>query len=71
MRTTRAKQAVAWDAEPEFVSVPAAARILDVSESCIRNFFSRGRLKRFKVGARSVARRSDVIALAVPTPSEK
>ena len=55
-----------WTAEPEFLGVSAAAQLLGVSEASIRRFFTQKKLKRFKVGARSVARRSDVLALAIP-----
>lgn len=55
-----------WDAEPEFLGVTAAAQMLGVSEASIRRFFTEKKLKRYKIGARSVARRSDVLALAVP-----
>lgn len=47
----------------EFVSVVQAAALLTVSPWTIRSWLTLGRLRRFKVGRRTVCLRSDVLGM--------
>ena len=49
--------------QPEFVSVAEAAELLRVSVVSIRRYLGQKKLKRFKVGARTLLQRNDVMAL--------
>jgi excisionase family DNA binding protein len=51
---------------PEFLSIPGCAQLMGVSEASIRRFLTQKKLRRYKIGARTVVKRSDVLALAVP-----
>lgn len=55
-----------FESPAEFLGVTAAAQLLGVSEASIRRFMTERKLKRYKIGARTVAKRVDVLALAVP-----
>lgn len=46
-----------------FLSVKEAADMLKLSQVSIRRYLGQGKLKRFKVGARTLIRQDDVIAL--------
>jgi excisionase family DNA binding protein len=49
--------------EGPFLSVSQAAELLTVSKVSIRRYLGMGKLKKFKVGARTLIRRDDVLAL--------
>jgi excisionase family DNA binding protein len=51
----------------EYLSVTGAAQLMGVSEASIRRFLTKKKLKRYKIGARTVVKRSDALALAVPS----
>jgi excisionase family DNA binding protein len=46
-----------------FLSVKEAADMLKISQVSIRRYLGQGKLKRFKVGARTLIRHSDVMGL--------
>jgi excisionase family DNA binding protein len=50
-------------AEGEFISVREAAGITKLSEVSIRRFLTRKTLRRYKVGARTLVRASEVLGL--------
>lgn len=56
-----------WDSgeQSEFLGAVAAAALIDVSPAFIRRAWTEKKLKRYKIGARSVSKRADVIALAI------
>lgn len=54
---------VASQSGAEFLSVAQAASILQISEVSIRRYLGQKRLRRFKVGSRTLLRREDVLAL--------
>lgn len=47
----------------EFLSVSQAASILQISEVSIRRYLTLKRLRRFKVGSRTLLKREDVLSL--------
>jgi excisionase family DNA binding protein len=47
----------------QFMSIAEAAELLRVSQVSIRRYLGQGKLKRFKVGSRTLLRHSDVMAL--------
>ena len=47
----------------EFLSVEEAAELLRMSQVSIRRYLGQGKLKRFKVGSRTLVRHDDVMAL--------
>lgn len=49
--------------QQQFLSVQEAADLLRVSVVSIRRYLGQGKLKRYKVGARTLVRHSDVMAL--------
>lgn len=49
--------------QQHFVSVQEAADLLRVSQVSIRRYLGQRKLKRFKVGSRTLLRHSDVMAL--------
>ena len=49
--------------QSDFITVKEAAGILKLSEISIRRFLTKRKLKRFKAGARTLVRRSDVLSL--------
>ena len=49
--------------EGPFVSVAEAADLLRMGKSSIRRFLGMGKIKKYKVGARTLIRRDDVLAL--------
>lgn len=46
-----------------YVSVKEAARLLKISEIGIRRFLTQKKLRRFKVGARTILLQSEVLSL--------
>jgi hypothetical protein len=67
MRTTPKKQLKTdFESPAEFLGVSAAAQFLGISEASIRRYMTQRKLQRFKIGSRTVCRRADVLALAVP-----
>ncbi len=48
---------------PQYLSVAEAADLLRISKVSIRRYLGMGKLKKFKVGARTLIRREDVLAL--------
>jgi excisionase family DNA binding protein len=46
-----------------FLTVKEAAELLRVSQVSIRRYLGQGRLRRFKVGARTLLQHDDVLAL--------
>jgi excisionase family DNA binding protein len=49
--------------QPQFVSVAEAAQLLRMSAVSIRRYLGQGKLKRYKVGARTLLRHDHVMAL--------
>jgi excisionase family DNA binding protein len=49
--------------QSQFVSVAEAADLLRISKVSIRRYLGMGKLKKFKVGSRTLIRREDVLAL--------
>ena len=49
--------------EGPFLSVLQAAELLTVSKVSIRRYLGLGKLKKYKVGARTLIRRDDVLSL--------
>lgn len=49
--------------QSQFVSVQEAAELLRVSQVSIRRYLGQGKLKRFKVGSRTLLRHDQVMAL--------
>lgn len=49
--------------EGPFLSVSEAAQLLTISRVSIRRYLGMGKLKKYKVGARTLLRRDDVLAL--------
>jgi hypothetical protein len=49
--------------DSEYVGITQAAQIIQVSEATIRRFLTQRKLKRFKIGARTIVKRSEVIGL--------
>jgi excisionase family DNA binding protein len=49
--------------DSQFLSVTEAADLLRVSVVSIRRYLGQGKLKRFKVGSRTLVRQADVLAL--------
>jgi excisionase family DNA binding protein len=47
----------------DLIDVPGAAEMLFVKRPTIRNWITRGKLKRYKVGGRTLLRRSELLAL--------
>jgi excisionase family DNA binding protein len=60
---------VAWDSVPEFCGVQAAAVLLGISEVTVRRLLTQKKLRRFKIGGRTVVRLDEVRAL--PTEEAK
>lgn len=48
---------------PQFMSVSEVAEFLRMSKVSIRRYLGMGKLKKFKVGSRTLIRRDDVLAL--------
>jgi excisionase family DNA binding protein len=48
---------------PEFITCKEAASLLKLSEISIRRFLTQKKLKRYKVGSRTLVRLSDALAL--------
>ena len=63
MPKAAAKSLASSGLQPQFVSVQEAAELLRVSVVSIRRYLGQGKLKRFKVGSRTLLRHSDVMAL--------
>lgn len=49
--------------DDRFIHVKEAARLTTLSEISIRRYLTQGKLRRFKVGGRTLLKYSDVIAL--------
>jgi excisionase family DNA binding protein len=64
-RTIRSSSVQTQRAMPEtqFVSVAEAAELIRISKVSIRRYLGQGKLKKFKVGSRTLIRREDVLAL--------
>ena len=66
----KTSKSVASDrAESQFLSIQEAAELLRVSQVSIRRYLGQGRLKRFKVGARTLLRHDDVMSLVREVPA--
>jgi excisionase family DNA binding protein len=61
--TKRIQQTQKSITEGPFLSVSQAAELLTVSKVSIRRYLGMGKLKKFKVGARTLIRRDDVLNL--------
>jgi len=48
---------------PEFVTCKEAASMVKLSEVSIRRFLTKGKLRRYKVGSRTLIRLSEVLGL--------
>lgn len=59
----KSKQILAGQLQGQFVSVPEAAALLRISPVSIRRYLGQGKLKRYKVGARTLLKTSDVLGL--------
>jgi len=60
MQNNMTKKPIAWDALPEFCGVQAAAVLLGISEVTVRRLLTQKKLKRYKVGGRTVLRVEEV-----------
>lgn len=49
----------------DLTDIHGAAALLHVSEACLRKWLSTGRLQRYKVGTRTLLRKSDLVRLVV------
>ncbi len=56
------KTPAAHDAD-DFIDVRGAGKMLYVKDPTIRSWLTRGKLKRYKAGGRTLLRRSEVLAL--------
>jgi len=65
-KTAPEKSAASSAANPvpgQYVSVKEAARLLKISEISIRRFLTQRKLRRFKVGSRTLVLQSEVLSL--------
>lgn len=46
-----------------FVSIPGAAGLIHISEASVRRYLTQKKLRRFKVGGRTLVKISDVLGL--------
>ncbi len=52
-----------------FISVKAAAELLSISQVSIRRYLGQGRLKRYKIGSRTVLSYDNVMTLVREVPA--
>jgi excisionase family DNA binding protein len=63
MRKIPAQRAAAPSASTDFITVKEAAALLKLSDISIRRFLTQKKLRRFKVGARTLIRVSEAMSL--------
>jgi excisionase family DNA binding protein len=56
--------------QPQFVSVKEAAELVRLSQVSIRRYLGQGKLKRYKVGSRTLLRYDNVMALVQEAEAE-
>jgi len=68
MKKTKAGS-VPIQAGQAYISVKQAAELLSISQVSIRRYLGQGKLRRFKFGARTLLRQSDVLGLVREVPA--
>lgn len=63
MQKTTTKSALPIGQKARFLSVQEAAELLRISQVSIRRYLGQGKLKRFKVGARTLLLHDEVLGL--------
>jgi excisionase family DNA binding protein len=63
MPKTATKKPALSELQQRFVSVQEAAEMLRISQVSIRRYLGQGKLKRFKVGSRTLLRHDEVMGL--------